>query len=89
MPTVGVTVPRMLAELVGGSRSFEVEGETVEDALSGVVAAHPELEVHLFDETGEIRQHVSCFHNGAMVSDRSVAVADGDELVILQAVSGG
>ena len=54
-----------------------------------VVAAHPELRVHLFDETGDIRQHVSCFHNGAMVADRGVAMAEGDELVILQAVSGG
>jgi molybdopterin converting factor small subunit len=89
MPTVEVTIPRMLAELVDGRRSFPVEGATVDAALAGVVAAHPELRVHLFDETGAIRQHVSCFHNGAMVTDGDAAVADGDELVILQAVSGG
>ncbi len=89
MASIEVTIPKMLAELVDGPRSFTVEGETVDGALSGVVAAHPELRVHLFDETGDIRQHVSCFHNGTMVADRRAAVADGDELVILQAVSGG
>jgi molybdopterin converting factor small subunit len=89
MPTVEVTIPRMLAELVDGRRSFPVEGATVDAVLTDVVTAHPELRVHLFDETGSIRQHVSCFHNGAMVADGDAAVVDGDELVILQAVSGG
>jgi len=89
MATVEVTIPRMLADLVAGPRRFTVDGGTVEGALAAVVAKHPELGVHLFDETGSIREHVSCFHNGSMVSTRTAPVANGDSLVILQAVSGG
>ena len=89
MATVAVTIPRMLAELVDSERTFTVDGDTVDGALAGVVAVHPELRVHLFEEGGAIRRHVSCFHNGAMVTDRRAPVADGDDVVILQAVSGG
>ena len=33
MASVEVTIPKMLAELVDGPRSFTVEGETVDGAL--------------------------------------------------------
>jgi hypothetical protein len=89
MASVEVTLPRMLADLVGGGRTLAVEGETVDGVLAAVVAAHPELGVHIFDETRAVRPHVSCFHNGAMVTDGSAAVAPGDSVVVLQAVSGG
>lgn len=89
MATVEVTIPRMLADLVDSERRLTVNAHTVDGALLELVEAHPELRVHVFDEHGAIRHHVSCFHNGAMVTDRSAAMTDGDDLVILQAVSGG
>ena len=89
MATVEVTIPRMLADLVRGPRSFTVEGETVDGVLASVIGRHPELRVHIFDEQATVRRHVSCFHNDAVVRDGSAPVTDGDRLVILQAVSGG
>lgn len=89
MATATVTLPRMLADLVGGRRQIELAGATVDGVLAALTSKHPELRVHLFDETGSIRTHVTCFHNDATVSDGSAPIADGDTVVILQAVSGG
>lgn len=88
MAQVEVTIPRMLADLVRATRRFCVEGDRVADVLSEVTRLHPELAVHLFDEAHEVRPHVSIFHNGRQATLDATA-ADGDEVVILQAVSGG
>ncbi len=85
---VTVTLPRMLADLVGSERRFATNGATVGDVLHAVTTRHPELSVHLFDEQGVIRQHVSVFRNDHM-AEPEAAVDDGDRIVILQAVSGG
>lgn len=50
------------------------------------------LKVHLFDESGELRRHVLCFHNQEntrWLSNLGRPVVAGDVLQIVQAVSGG
>ena len=91
MPTVTVLLPTLLSPLVGGRAAIEVEAETVAGVLRGLVGAHPALGVHLFDEAGRLRQHVLCFHNDVNTrwNSADVAVAAGDRVLILQAVSGG
>jgi molybdopterin converting factor small subunit len=89
MARVEVTIPTMLATLVKGPRRFEVEGDSVAGVLEAVFGRHPELRVHVFDESGAPREHVLCFHNEVVARDLSAAVADGDTVMILQAVSGG
>jgi hypothetical protein len=52
----------------------------------------PLLRVHLFDEAGALRQHVQIFVNGTdsrHLPSLQVPVADGDEIIVLQAISGG
>lgn len=84
-----VTIPLMLAQLVRGERRFDVPGSTVREVLEGVCHRHPELRVHLFDESGELRPNVSCFVQDRRVSDLAAPVASDDRVTILQAVSGG
>lgn len=88
MAAVTVTIPHMLASLIEGRRVHTVEAGTVWGALHALFDQHPELAVHVFDEAGEIRPHVSCFHAGS-VATIDAPVSDGDEIVVLQAVSGG
>jgi len=83
-----VTIPRMLAELIGGERRIEVCGGTVGEALEALCAGHPVLRVHLFDERGLLREHIRCFSNGRSAELGEPAVS-GDRITILQAVSGG
>ncbi len=92
MAGVVVHLPSLLAPVVGGSRRVEIEAPTVRGVLDGLIAAHPELRVHLFDESGDFRQHVVCFHNDTMtrwMDSLEVPVAEGDTVTIMQAVSGG
>jgi sulfur-carrier protein len=89
MAVVTVTIPKMLANLVRSGRELRVEAATVRGALDAICDVHPELTVHIFDESGAMRQHVSCFHNSTTVLDLSEPVEDDDTVLVLQAVSGG
>lgn len=91
MATAVVILPRLLEPAVGSVRRVEVEGDTVGDALASLLTSHPTLRVHLFDERGEMRQHVICFINGRQtrLEDRTLDLMEGTEITFLQAVSGG
>ncbi len=92
MPEVTVELPSLLDHVVNGSRSIRVEADSLRGALAALVEQHPALAVHLFNERGELRQHVLCFHNKTntrWMESIDVPVSAGDTITILQAVSGG
>jgi adenylyltransferase/sulfurtransferase len=87
-----IKLPRLLEPAVGPTRRVEVDGETVGEAVADLLRKHPTLRVHLFDEQNELRPHVLVFHNGTPDRDlakKATTLAEGDEIVFLQAVSGG
>lgn len=70
----------------------EVTGETVIEVLESVFAVHPRLRGYLFDDDGAVRKHIAMIVNGEPIHDRthlSDPVAAGDELFVMQALSGG
>jgi molybdopterin converting factor small subunit len=82
----------MLADLVGGTRTVAVTADTLGTALTELTERHPELRVHLYDETGWLRRNVLCFVNetGARHPEaRREPLHDGDTVTILQSVAGG
>lgn len=91
VPRVTIELPSMLSAIVGAARCTPIEAATLREALEGIVARHGGLAVHLFDESGDLRQHVLCYHNDT--SSRRVCgdvpLREGDTITILQAVSGG
>ena len=92
MAKLTVKLPSLLAMVVEGRFEIPVEGGTIREALNDLVRRHPELGIHLFNESGGFREHVLCFHNGTntrWMDDLAGSVAEGDELMIHQAVSGG
>jgi len=92
MANVRVRFPSLLASLLKLPKSIEVSGETLGDALEELCRHRPSLAVHLFDESGEFREHVLCFVNetNSRESEASkLVLRDGDTITILQAVSGG
>jgi hypothetical protein len=89
MAAVHVTIPSMLATLVRSDRRFMVDADDLAHVIGAVFDRHPELRVHLLDEAGAIRPHVSVFHNEEAVRTLTGPVADGDTVTVLQAVSGG
>jgi len=92
MPDVTVTLPGLLAPFVDDGRTVRVEADTLGDAVDRLVDSHPALEPHLFDGDGGLRTHLRLYRNGAGVEwtdADDVGLAEGDEVLVLQAVSGG
>ena len=96
---VRVRVPTQLRDLVGGDAVVEVTVDvapdsvaTVGDVLDVLASTHPAFERRVRDELGQTRQHVNLFVGDDNVRDRDgveTAIADGEELFVLPAVSGG
>ena len=86
--TVAVKIPRALRELAGGRAVVEAEPGTVGGVLGGIAG----IRQRVLDDQGQVRVHVNLFVNGAHIRELNgldTPVNDGDEVVILPAVSGG
>ncbi len=84
---VRVTVPSMLAAQAGGRRHFDVEAETVGDALRALPVADL-----LFNERGEWRNHLNVFVDGADAREQgglACPLAGAREVLIIAMLSGG
>lgn len=69
-----------------------VNGATVADALAAVFATNERVRGYVLDDQGGLRNHMVVFCNGRPIEDRktlSNAVHDGDEIYVMQALSGG
>jgi len=92
MANVTVELPSMLLSLLDAEPTITLEAETLGEALARLAEHTPALRVHLYDERGDLREHVLCFHNQRntrWMESLEVALADGDTITIIQAVSGG
>ena len=90
-PRIVLRLPSVLKVMVGKER-LTVRGETLPEALEAAFEALPNLRYHLTLEGGGLRPHVLCLVNGESVPRDDVAtrtLADGDEVEIHQAISGG
>lgn len=70
----------------------EVPGATVREVIAELEKRYPGFALYVGDETGRLRRHVNVFVSEEPICDRdslSDAVGPGDELFILQALSGG
>ncbi|WP_419939850.1 ubiquitin-like small modifier protein 1 [Candidatus Palauibacter sp.] len=89
-----VTLPAALTELTGGRAVVDIPGApaAVRDILAGLGAAHPGVRDRLITERGRLRPHVNIFVDGENIrflSGLDTPVADGAEVVVLPALSGG
>ena len=90
MPKVNFTYA--LKRFFPGIETTDVEGATIGDLLKNLELRYPGLSSYVVDDQGALRQHVNIFLNGELISDRlslSDAVAEGDDVYIMQALSGG
>ena len=74
------------------TRSCQVDGSTVAEALRAVFARLPALRGYVLDDQGAVRTHVVVFVDGVTVRDRmqlSDAVRPDSEIFVMQALSGG
>ncbi len=92
MPPIEVRVPALLRDCTNQKTRFSLEAATLADALTRLVLEYPLLRRHLYDEGGQLRQHVLLFYNDDNIKwlERlDVPLQAGDRLSVVQAVSGG
>ena len=83
-----VSVRGPLRKLAGGQAEHEVEGDSVLELLRGLELRHPGISGWILDERGQIRRHINVFVNGERGGE-TTAVADGDRVEVLPAITGG
>lgn len=83
-----VCVRGPLRKLAGGRAEHELDGATVLALLRGLESRHPGTAGWILDERGAIRRHINVYVNGERGGE-STAVADGDRVEVLPAITGG
>jgi molybdopterin converting factor small subunit len=67
----------------------EASGTTLAEVLADLERMYPGIRFRMIDEQDRIRPHIRVFVNGDQVRDLSQSLRPTDELVIVQALSGG
>lgn len=70
---------------------FEVDARSVTHLLQLMDQERPRFSTYIIDEAGNARKHVNIFVDGALVpkTDLNRALTAGNEVHIMQALSGG
>jgi len=87
-----IHIPTPLRQYAGKQATVEVKGDSIADALSGLVARHPDLRRHLYTDDGKLRAFVNVYLNDEDVrflGGLETPVKDGDTVTVLPAVAGG
>jgi sulfur-carrier protein len=84
-----VRIPTPLRSYTGGASVVDADGTTVEAVLADLDGRYPGLRFRVVDEQGRLRKHMKVFVNRESVRDLSTGLADADEVVLMQALSGG
>jgi sulfur-carrier protein len=77
-----------LKKLAGDQAEHAVAGSTVAELLAALEQAQPALSGWILDECGRIRRHINVFVNAEQAREDD-AVAAGDTVDVLPAISGG
>lgn len=68
---------------------IEASGATLAAVLTDLERTYPGIRFRMIDEQEKIRPHIRIFVNGEQVRDLLQALNAKDEVVIVQALSGG
>ena len=67
----------------------EANGATLADVLQDLDRQYPGIRFRMIDEQDRMRRHIRFFVGGSQVFDLSRPLAPTDEVIIVQALSGG
>ncbi len=92
MATVKVLVTAALSTYMNGDKEILIEAQTVRDLIDKLIAKYGKnLASRLLDENGKIRRFINIYVNNKniRVDETNVDLKDGDQVLIIPAVSGG
>ena len=68
---------------------MQASGATLDELLMDLDRQYPGLRFRVIDEQEHMRQHMRCFINGEQVFELTHPIRAGDEVCLVQALSGG
>jgi molybdopterin converting factor small subunit len=86
---MNVAIPSQLRDYTGGSARVEASGATLAELLADLERRYPGIRFRMIDEQDAIRRHIKIFVNGEHAGSIATALAAGDEVTIVGALSGG
>jgi molybdopterin synthase sulfur carrier subunit len=86
--TALVRVRGQLKKLAGDQGEHQLAGATVAELMRALERSQPALAGWILDERGRIRRHINVFVNAEQAREDD-AVAAGDSVDVLPAISGG
>ncbi|HAS11646.1 MAG TPA: molybdopterin synthase sulfur carrier subunit [Acidimicrobiaceae bacterium] len=84
-----VRIPTPLRSYTGGEANVTATGTTVADVLADLDRQFPGLRFRVVDEQGRLRDHMTVWLDGERCRDLTTSLDALDELVLMQALSGG
>jgi MoaD family protein len=87
-----IHMPTPVRQYVGKQATVEVTGATVGEAMSALVAQHPDLRKHLYTEDGKLRAFVNLYVNDEDIrymQKEATELNDGDNISIVPSIAGG
>jgi molybdopterin converting factor small subunit len=83
-----VLIPSALRSYTQASEA-QANGDTLAALLVDLDTRYPGIRFRMIDEQERIRRHIRIFVNGEQTMDLAQSLAARDEVVIVQALSGG
>jgi len=83
-----VLIPSALHSYTQGSRAV-ASGSTLDEVLVDLDRQYPGIRFRMIDEQQQLRRHMRIFVNGVSAQALSQTMRPDDEVVIVQALSGG
>jgi molybdopterin converting factor small subunit len=87
-----IQIPTPLRQYVGKQATVQVTGNSVGEALSHLIAEHPDLKRHLYTEDGKLRAFVNVYVNDEdmrYLDKEATGLKDGDTISIVPSIAGG
>lgn len=84
-----IQIPSPLRSYTAGEKYVDATGDTLDDLLVDLDRRFPGIRFRVVDEQGRLRPHMRIFVNHAIEDELSTPIARDDEVVLMQALSGG
>ena len=87
-----IQIPTPLRQYVGKQATVEVAAKNVGEALTHLIAQHPELKRHLYTDDDKLRAFVNVYVNDEdmrYLEKEATVLKDGDTISIVPSIAGG
>ncbi|HSS70849.1 MAG TPA: MoaD/ThiS family protein [Casimicrobiaceae bacterium] len=84
-----VLIPNPLRSYTADAAAVSAQGRTLDELATDLDRQYPGVRFRIIDEQGAVRPHIKFFVNRRQKRDLKEVLAEGDEVMIVCALSGG